>query len=46
MTEQSPLNLGFRPLLEAALDATAAAVPEPLADSEGEVVFPCFQQLM
>ena len=24
----------------------AVAVPEPLADAEGEVVFPCFQQLM
>jgi diguanylate cyclase (GGDEF)-like protein/PAS domain S-box-containing protein len=24
----------------------AVAVPEPLADSEGEVAFPCFQQLM
>jgi len=24
----------------------AVAVPEPLADSEGEVVLPCFQQLM
>jgi EAL domain-containing protein (putative c-di-GMP-specific phosphodiesterase class I) len=24
----------------------AVAAPEPLADSEGEVVFPCFRQLM
>jgi hypothetical protein len=41
MIEQSPLNLGFQPLLEAALDAT-----EPLADSEGEATFPYFRQLM
>jgi PAS domain S-box-containing protein len=87
MIDQSPLNMGFPPLLEAALDATVVVdslggvvalnheverllgwseqellgqpmnrlIPQrfhgildtpPLADSEGEVAFPCVQQLV
>ena len=44
--DSEPVLNRLRSLGVGYVQGRAVAAPEPLADAEGEMVFPCFQQLM